>query len=698
MLLIENLTIKYGNKVILKESNFAAFFSELTVITGRSGIGKSTFLNALLFKFPCKYYYEGNNLNKLEDDKKQQFIYEKIAYIEQLPLFLDAMTINEHIHELVKIGYKTNNIIAEQLGISDLLDKLPNNLSGGEKIRIALYLSLMKEPDILILDEPTAFLDNKNTQCIIHILKEYAHSGHYVIVASHDKRLIENSDMIYTIINHNLITNTVKEDIIVNNQLRFQKDNRYRKINIHFSYRYFRMIMLLMIGFTLIILIYSSHLFSLFHQTYGNQLNQLASLQLLVYKPKYHNDYYSFEGFEYPFTRSEIKQLANIEHINNVNMHIDLSSLYSYSMFDIVDNEINEDNFDQVIITDSNQNTNCVLDFSAISYHSYLDDKNIEDKLAIHFNDDGVIISDNIYQTIINRNNNRLDKPNLTFKVKIPVYNATNINNINYDTNNYVAVNCINYLVKEVTLPIKGVLKETESLYNIITLDNSIFIENNVYKKLIDNYYPEKPREVYVLNVGGQDTIFYDDIPDEFDEYEIIQQVTQSPWLPNCLLIEIDKPENIETVINEIKKDGYAVHSGYTDTASIQLLNENNERVLITFFIAIVVITYLFYIYLKYLVLKENKKIKRYLMGIGLNNKQCNYIFQKTYFKNFLALFIITSLVLYLLIEIIVRLQIIPLIIAPKLEYFLFILIMSFLLEIILPFITERIIIFKERK
>ena len=148
---------------------------------GRSGSGKSTFLKAFQFAYDCIYLYEGERIDTLDEENKQKFIYNHLANVHQIPLFIEGMTIGSHIKQLEKLGCKRIPDYEEQLGIKPLENKYPKSLSGGEKTRAAVYLALMRQPEILILDEPTAALDAGYAQIMINILKEYADKGHYVI-------------------------------------------------------------------------------------------------------------------------------------------------------------------------------------------------------------------------------------------------------------------------------------------------------------------------------------------------------------------------------------------------------------------------------------------------------------------------------------------------------------------------------------
>ena len=85
------------------------------------------------------------------------------------------------------------------------MNEYPQQLSGGEKIRVSILLAMLHQPEILVFDEPTASLDKHHTQIIVELLKEYAHQGHIVIIFTHDNFMKNEADVIYQIDNHTLI-------------------------------------------------------------------------------------------------------------------------------------------------------------------------------------------------------------------------------------------------------------------------------------------------------------------------------------------------------------------------------------------------------------------------------------------------------------------------------------------------------------
>ena len=590
---IEHLSIRFHDKIIFENASFQASKGNLTVIQGRSGIGKSTFLKALAFHYPCVYKYNDVSLFDMSDDVKQSFIYEKLGVVEQVPMFLEGMKVIEHIQQFESIGYKRNNEIENSLDIHAMESKLPRNLSGGERVRVALYLAMMKQPEVLILDEPTASLDVAYSKVVIELLKEYAHHGHIVIVASNDKKVIESGDVVYSIQNNKLISNHKIEEN-KKSPLHITTQNKsYKKFRIHHGYKGFRIAMLCLISLTLITLIYSSHIYTMFNENYQKQLDHLSSLELLVYKEKYNGDStYSFEGSEFPFAETEIQQIKKIDHISKIDMHIDIEPLYGLSWGNCYDGA-NLNNLYILSLYDENKKLIKDFDMEWYAINSYDEDIDYNDKLSIKYQNNGIIISNSLYKTLMKQSpKTKLENPYLSFYLPIPTYNATNIVHEVISLNDKKSeqpVNCVISNVRKVQIPIKGVLKEKESLYFRELGVKDIFIPNNLYKQYIIENYPDKEKVVIEVDTGDNSKVFSDKVPIQYKDTEIIYQGIFAPWMPNSLSIQVDNASNITNVISNIEKLGFKVVSVYTDSQALSILNEDNQSILLSFFISVVI-------------------------------------------------------------------------------------------------------------
>lgn len=690
MLYIKDLNIHFGNKIIFENAEFIAKKGDITIIRGKSGIGKSTFLQALLFKHPCYYEYDGIVLSSLSSQQQTQFQYDNIGFIQQVPQFLNGMKSIEHIQQFQKLGYQRNKELEEMLNIKSMESKLPKNLSGGERTRLALYLMMMKQPNILILDEPTSALDVDYTHKIIDILKKYS-KEHIVIIASHDQNMIKQGTQVYDIYNHQFIPEHRIEHISQENKIfESQRHKKYKKFSIKFGYKAFRITMLCLVSLTFIILIYSSHMYHLFQSNYEEQLNHISTREFIVYKEKYKNDYYSGEGLEFPLLEDEIKKIKDIDHVENVDIHID--SLYDdLEFYSHYYDGASKDNLKAFQVYDNQKLVNENYIDEDIKFHSFNSDNDYDNQLLYKFQDNGVILSEELFKKL-GISIDDLKKPTLSFNLLIPQYNANGINRIsNDDGSSEYPCNYVMNSVKKINTPIQGVLKGTQAIYNYLNKGCcDLFIPKDIYEKYIEEYYPKKAVEIFFINIDNKEYTFYDVIPSQYAHYDILQHITQAPWMPNSVIVKVDNINYYNDVIEEVKKLGFEVASENVDSNIMKILTQDNDNILLTFFISVILITYAFYIYLKYLVLKEEISIREYLASIGMNFKESQYIIRKNYFKNFITLALMTSIIFYILVEMVAKMQIIPFIIPPKAIYFVFIIVMSFILEIVIPLVLNK--------
>lgn len=689
MLEIKDVSIKFGNKIILENKYFKANSNKLTIIKGKSGIGKSSFLNAFLFKYNCKYLYNNKNLMELSEDEKEQFIYEKLSFVHAIPLFIDAMNIEEHIKIIESMDKKRLSNIEQSLGITDLLTKYPKELSGGEKSRVAFYLGLIKEPEIFILDEPTSSLDINYADIMIDLIMQYAHNGHIVIVSTHDNHLIDKADLLYEIYDYklNIIKDTSKD--LTNNTF-ILSNNDKPKIKLKFTHKIFKLVMTILVSLTLLTNIFSFNIYNNYNQSYQNILNSASSLDIIVYKSKYDNDYFTFAGNEYPFTDNELKKLKKIDNIKNISNHYDINyneyDLESY--FDeLVDKKEKDSNLLSLSLYDNDKllNKNTIEDFSM---HSYDENNDYSSLLEYNFHKNGIILSHNMFTMLYDDD---IDKDDLYIEyiLLIPKYNSTNISEMLLDDSS-VKINHVNCVMKKVKLPIAGILKEDSYIYNIEGSKNYIYIPNNLLNQYINKYKANKARKIYSIIKNDDYIKYYDKIPDNIGNYELDQEVTQTPWSPNSYVITVDNIENVNKVEDEVNNLGFKTISNFVDSDTFNILNKNNKYILMLFMCTIIIVIYIFYIYLKYLLLEEESIIKDYFTNIGYTIKEINSFFINYYIKKAIVLFILTSILFYLTIQLAVKMQIISLIIKPKIIYFIYFFIISFVIELVIPLILKK--------
>lgn len=189
----------------VQETDFAPEEGKVTVITGKSGSGKSTLLHmlgGLLTPTSGKVFLDGSDLYATSDAERSKKRNEKIGFIPQGQTGLQSLTVLENV--LVpatlygKKGMEGKAIgLLERLGVAELKDAYPNELSGGEIRRMAIARALLNDPELILADEPTGDLDDENTTAVLQLLRERAASGATVIVVTHDKETFAFADETY---------------------------------------------------------------------------------------------------------------------------------------------------------------------------------------------------------------------------------------------------------------------------------------------------------------------------------------------------------------------------------------------------------------------------------------------------------------------------------------------------------------------
>lgn len=159
---VDNLTVSYGNRTILRDLNFKAGWNTTITILGSSGTGKSTFLRVLSGlngregqKITGQVIIEGSNP---QDYLKSG----KIGFMFQEPSLLPHLSVEENIRlplDLRKTDPSYGEYLIGKVGLGDSRELLPRQLSGGMRTRVALARTLSPKPSLLLLDEPFAALD-----------------------------------------------------------------------------------------------------------------------------------------------------------------------------------------------------------------------------------------------------------------------------------------------------------------------------------------------------------------------------------------------------------------------------------------------------------------------------------------------------------------------------------------------------------
>lgn len=686
MIEIKNLNISFGDKVILNNASFHTSPGVLTIIRGKSGSGKSTFLKTFQFAYECEYIYEGQRIDELDPDSRQQFIYDHMVNVPQIPLFIEGMTIEEHIKQLVKLGYQRNDIYEEKFGIASLKKKYPRNLSGGEKTRVAICLAIMSQPEILILDEPTAALDASYAIEMIKYLKEYAEEGHCVIVATHDQRMIEEADVLYKVDQTLILEKENKRETSLISQI----PHNHKLFNLRFSHRTFRIVMNILVAFTMIICAYSYNVYGHYNASYEQKINTIASRDLTVYKEKMSNDYYSYNGSEFPMTQSDYKKIKSVKNIESVKWRYEKE--YNDVMRLGLDTET-QLKYQEAKLTGKK----CNQTINLVSMQVYEDEDDYTNLTVKHNDNKGVYISNQLLSNQdISVDSINMDDLKLKFYLPIPMYDASGITQtgIDLEGSEYVDVNTVLVDLVEVELPVRGILKEgTEISSNSYNGTGSIYVPRSVVNQYRKTYHATQSKVLYgVPGAEGTDYKYYEgSLPSTYTMSDVDQVVVETPWKPGAYTVRVDSLKNIDQVTKQLEKLGFNVEGAFVDNSAINKLLSNNKKVLIQFMIIVFILLYGFYFYLKYLILKEEKQTRDFLYNLGFTTKRINKSFSLTYIKNSLMLAVLGVVLLEVFIEFVIRIHIYSLIIPVTKILILLFFTAAFIIEFFIPTLIQMI-------
>ena len=208
------------NVKVLKNINYKFKLGKIYSLMGPSGSGKSTLLNIIsLIDRPSSGLIKFHN-NSIDFNKNQEndlFRANNIGIIYQQDNLLTDFTALENVylaclaagHNKENAEKKAKNIL-KNVGLFNRLDHYPNELSGGEKQRVAISRALVNESKIILADEPTGSLDKKTSMEVFKLLKKQINSKRLIIFATHNRFLANKADCLLEIVDGNIKSTNVR--------------------------------------------------------------------------------------------------------------------------------------------------------------------------------------------------------------------------------------------------------------------------------------------------------------------------------------------------------------------------------------------------------------------------------------------------------------------------------------------------------
>ena len=202
IIVFNDVSLKISETNIIENLNFSISSGDFTYLIGKTGSGKSSIIRSIYCDIPVQ---SGNCLiDGIEIDKikKNQipFLRRKIGIIFQDFKLLSDRSVHKNLEfvlkatewkDKLKIDERINEVL-NQVGMTDIKDRFPHQLSGGEQQRVSIARAILNKPDLILADEPTGNLDPATSKEIMNLLIDINNQGSTVLMATHDYDMISN--------------------------------------------------------------------------------------------------------------------------------------------------------------------------------------------------------------------------------------------------------------------------------------------------------------------------------------------------------------------------------------------------------------------------------------------------------------------------------------------------------------------------
>lgn len=223
MISLEKVCYAYDHEVALRYVDLHIKKGDSLVVQGPNGCGKSTLikvLNGIIFPSEGHYYYKKHEITEksLKDKKFAKWFYQQMGYVFQNA---DTQLFCGSVEEEIAFGPIQMGLSDEEVkkrtqdcmklfGIEKLRERPPYHLSGGEKRKVSLACILSLNPEVLILDEPLAGLDEKTQDMLTEFLQNFHRAGKTLITITHNRQLAEKLGTSFAVMSedHELILKT----------------------------------------------------------------------------------------------------------------------------------------------------------------------------------------------------------------------------------------------------------------------------------------------------------------------------------------------------------------------------------------------------------------------------------------------------------------------------------------------------------
>lgn len=469
MIEMKHINLSFRNKDLFTDQEIKIDSGKITLITGESGSGKSTLLFeiARLTDYADKeYIYENEKMSDLDEESFRR----KIAFVFQdCRLFNDLSVIQniEFFSQLGQVEFKKDKMmnLLDELDLNIDLNGEVKVLSGGQKQRLLILCCMMKEPEIIFLDEPTAYLDDENRRRMRKIIYDLCYKYHKtVVIASHDLDMLEIADKHYHIEsqqillkkniikeNKNLIARKTIQTFPLNYYLHAQKSNK-----IHYKRN-------IIISFLMIIMAYMMCFQAYYQKETERMINKAIDNELRI---SYKDGGNAYDMAGTPVSRTLVQDLSQNNMIQNI------SPFFEWNVAHMT---VNDSSFKETVVIQPYYKK--MKTVKKNSNHVFSIDKQ-------KINTDKIYISYSLYQKIKGH-------IHLTGTMQVLKNNEFEFVEIPFELSNADTVD-----------------KDIGNRYTKST-ENIIYISQNLYQKIINQCIPDASYQsnVYILKINSYKNI-----------------------------------------------------------------------------------------------------------------------------------------------------------------------------------------------
>ncbi|MEU4282275.1 ABC transporter ATP-binding protein [Nocardiopsis dassonvillei] len=190
MITVEKLTKSFGSRVLWQDLDLTVEAGRMLALVGASGSGKTTLLNCMgLLERPSagRILFEGTDITRLGPGGQRRFRADRLGYLFQNYALVESVSVRANLDIVKRHGTRSRQAAAlERVGLAGREQERVHRLSGGEQQRVALARVLVKQPSLVLADEPTGALDHDNGAMVVEVLRQLSREGCAVVIATHD--------------------------------------------------------------------------------------------------------------------------------------------------------------------------------------------------------------------------------------------------------------------------------------------------------------------------------------------------------------------------------------------------------------------------------------------------------------------------------------------------------------------------------